>query len=119
TTTKPQKTESSQAKAIVKTAESYIGTKYKFGGIDKKGMDCSGLVYTVFKENGITLPRTSTEQSKLGEAVYIGELQAGDLIFFGEKAGSKKIAHAGIVSFSDGKTVRFIHASTSKGVRED
>lgn len=116
---KPQKTESAQATAIVKSAKSYVGTKYKYGGTDKKGMDCSGLVYTVFQENGISLPRTSTEQSKLGKAVYIGELQAGDLIFFGERSGSKKIVHAGIVSYSDGNVVRFIHASTSKGVRED
>lgn len=108
-----------QGEAIVKTAESYIGTKYKLGGLDKKGLDCSGLVYVVYQEYGITLPRTSEAQSHLGKAVYIGELQAGDLIFFASKDGHKKISHAGIVSFSDGKTVKFIHASTSKGVRED
>ena len=119
TTTNPKSNSTSQGLTIVKSAKKYIGTKYKYGGIDSKGMDCSGLVYAVFKENGITLPRTSTEQSKKGTAVYIGELQAGDLIFFGGKSGSKKIVHAGIVSYSDGKIVKFIHASSSKGVRED
>lgn len=120
TITKPSKTVDSQvAIDIVKSAEDYIGTKYKSGGMDKKGMDCSGLVLSVFNENGFALPRNSEEQSKVGKGVYIGELQKGDLIFFGDRAGAKRVSHVGIVSFSDGKEVRFIHASTSKGVRED
>jgi cell wall-associated NlpC family hydrolase len=120
TTTRPNNTEDSQvAKDIVKSAEGYIGTKYQSGGMDKKGMDCSGLVISVFNENGFALPRNSEEQSKVGKAVYIGELQKGDLIFFGDSKGAKKVSHVGIVSFSDGKEVKFIHASTSKGVRED
>ena len=109
---------SSKGVAIVKTARKYIGTKYKYGGVSKSGIDCSGLIYMVFKEHNMTMPRVSREQATKGKAVYIGELKAGDLIFFGARNGSKKITHAGIVSYSNGKDVKFIHSSSSKGVME-
>ena len=102
----------------MKTAKSYYGTKYKYGGITKKGIDCSGLIYMVFQEHDMTMPRISREQAKKGKAVYIGELKAGDLIFFGATNGSKNITHAGIVSYSNGKDIKFIHSSSSKGVME-
>lgn len=108
----------SEGDEIVSIAKRYLGTKYKYGGIDKKGMDCSGLIYAVYQEKGKSLPRVSSEQAKQGKAVYIGELKAGDLIFFGARAGSKKITHAGIVSYSDGKVVKIIHSSSSRGVIE-
>ena len=110
--------ESSEGEKIVKTAKKYLGTKYKYGGITKKGLDCSGLIYVTFQEHGMTLPRISRDQAKEGKAVYIGELEAGDLIFFGATKGSKKITHAGIVSRREGKQVYFLHSSSSKGVIE-
>lgn len=124
TTTKSTSSSSSSSSSkkgdnVVKIARSYIGTKYKYGGITKKGIDCSGLSYNVYKEIGITLPRTSSAQSGVGKRVYIGEVVKGDLIFFGASPGSKRITHIGIVSYSNKGTVKMIHASSSKGVRED
>ena len=110
---------SKKADNIIKIARSYIGTKYKYGGLTRKGIDCSGLSYNVFKDVGLVLPRTSTAQSQVGKRIYIGEVVKGDLIFFGAKPSSKKITHIGIVSYSNNGTVRMIHASSSKGVRED
>lgn len=120
-TSTPQTTNSSskEGENIVKIARSYIGTKYKYGGITRKGMDCSGLAYNVYKDIGVTLPRSSSAQSEVGKRVYIGEVVKGDLIFFGATKGSKKITHIGIVSYSNNGTVKMIHASSSKGVRED
>jgi len=110
---------SAEANKVVSTAKSYIGTKYKTGGTTKKGMDCSGLALTAYQSVDIQLPRTSSEQSKFGKRVYIGELQPGDLVFFGANKGSKKVNHVGIITSVSEKSILFVHASTSSGVRED
>ncbi|WP_313791274.1 C40 family peptidase [Lacinutrix neustonica] len=52
------------AKDIIKNAEKYEGTRYKYGGTTKKGMDCSGLIYTAFKEEHVTIPRVSHAMAK-------------------------------------------------------
>lgn len=120
-TNKPESTYKSNPKAdeVVSVAKSYLGTRYKYGGTDKRGMDCSGLVCTSYKAIGITLPRTSNEQSNFGDRIYIGELQPGDLVFFGAKPNSSKITHVGMITSTDGKMIVFVHSSTSSGVRED
>ncbi len=107
------------AELVLRSARSYIGTKYKLGGTNALGMDCSGLLYSVFKEYDITLPRTSLEQSKVGEVISLKNVKVGDMIFFTDKKDGRNVNHAGIISFSHNGEVKFIHASTSKGVRED
>lgn len=103
----------------VRAAKSFSGTKYKYGGMDKKGMDCSGLMHLSYKSAGVDLPRTSHAQSNVGKRVYVGELIPGDLIFFGAQPGSKKITHVGLVSYSHDGEIKFMHASSSRGVVED
>lgn len=118
TTTKTEK-HSGAANSIVKTARNYIGTPYKYGGIDNKGMDCSGLVFTCFKSQHIALPRSSKEQSLVGQEVEVSEMRPGDLVFFCEKKGKKVVDHVGIVSEVNGKKdIKFIHSSTKLGVVE-
>ncbi len=98
---------------VIATAKKYIGTPYKFGGTTPKAFDCSGYLQYVFKEHGMAVPRTADEQFKLGKSARTSELEAGDLVFFETyEAGA---SHCGIY-LGDGK---FIHASTSKGVRID
>ena len=99
--------------AVIATAKKYIGTPYKFGGTTPKAFDCSGYLQYVFKENGMMLPRTADEQFKLGRNAKTAELEAGDLVFF--ETYEKGASHCGIY-LGGGK---FIHASTSKGVRID
>jgi cell wall-associated NlpC family hydrolase len=65
----------------------------------------------------LPLPRTADAQAQQGQPIK-GKLQPGDLVFFQEPK-AKKITHVGIVSHTAGEEVYFIHASTSKGVRED
>lgn len=107
---------STAATNVVSNAKQFDGVQYKYGGTSKKGMDCSGLVYTSFKQENIALPRTTTLLSKTGNWVDIKKVQKGDLLFFATKKNSRTINHVGIVTESRVGNVEFIHASTSKGV---
>ncbi len=107
---------SKQARSIIDHAKKFKGVKYKYGGTSKKGMDCSGLVYTSFKANAITLPRTTSDLSKTGDWVDLKKVAPGDLVFFATRKNSRKVNHVGIVTYARPGHVEFIHASTSKGV---
>lgn len=67
---------------VVQAARGYLGTPYKWGGTSRQsGLDCSAFVQSAFKDIGISLPRTTYEQVKVGHAVGLHELQPGDVIF--------------------------------------
>ncbi|WP_394338007.1 C40 family peptidase [Chryseobacterium lactis] len=101
---------------VLKDAEKYLGTPYKFGGNTSSGFDCSGFTVKVFEENDFNLPRRSSDQADAGKNIDIKEVKPGDLLFFAT-AGGSRVSHVGIVHDigPDGE-VKFIHASTSKGV---
>lgn len=101
---------------LLKDAQKYLGAPYKYAGNTSSGFDCSGLVTKVFDENSYKLPRRSEDQSNQGTAIKIKEAKPGDLVFFAT-AGGSKVTHVGIVHDigNDGE-IKFIHASTSKGV---
>lgn len=105
---------------IIETARKYTGTPYRSGGTDRRGMDCSGLIITSFKEVGLQMPRISWQQAEVGKEIRLRDARPGDLVFFVTgKKGAAPINHAGIVTRIKGNEIWFIHASTSKGVRED
>ncbi|HXV13541.1 MAG TPA: C40 family peptidase [Candidatus Krumholzibacteria bacterium] len=98
---------------VVELAEQFLGTPYRSGGTTSNGVDCSGLTYAVFREVGVTLPRGSDDQARVGAPVTRDELAPGDLIFFGS---SSNVSHVGIYAGGG----EFIHASTrSRSVRFD
>lgn len=101
---------------ILKDAEKYLGAPYKYAGTTSAGFDCSGYTGKVFGENNLQLPRRSSDQANAGEKIDIKNAKPGDLVFFATSGGSK-VSHVGIVHDigNDGE-VKFIHASTSKGV---
>lgn len=104
---------------VVSRARSYVGTPYKFGGTTTLGMDCSGLLMRSFESIDIYIPRTSKEQSKLGNKVTIGDLKEGDLVFFKTMKRKGRVTHAGLVTDARKKDqIMFIHASSSRGVIE-
>jgi cell wall-associated NlpC family hydrolase len=97
---------------LITTARRYLGVRYVYGGETSRGFDCSGFVYFLYRTvEGITLPRTSSEQAGSGTAVKKEDLQPGDLVFF-RTGRSTRINHAGIY-IGDGN---FIHASSGGGV---
>jgi len=94
---------------LLKTAKSFMGIPYLWGGNSSKGFDCSGFSQTVYKSQGILLPRDANMQVNLGERILPDEefskVKEGDLLFFGPN--EEKITHVGI---SIGGPL-FIHSS--------
>ena len=70
------------AAGIVRAARSLIGTPYRAGGADPRGMDCSGLVSHVYEQAGLQVPRTALTQQQAAVRVEWAELEPGDLLFF-------------------------------------
>lgn len=102
--------------AIIDYAKTFRGVKYKYGGDSKKGMDCSGLIYTSFKENDISMPRTTKDLAVSGKWIDLKKVKEGDLLFFATNKNSRKVNHVGIVTRVNKKEISFIHASSSRGV---
>lgn len=92
--------------ALVETAQRYVGVPYEWGGVNADaGFDCSGLTMSVYRLNGLELPRTSYDQFKNGTFVAKEDLQPGDLVFFDTRRLGR-VSHVGIY-IGEGK---FIHA---------
>jgi len=91
-------------------AERWAGAPHQLGGTTTRGVDCSGLVQSVYaNEFGYEVPRTTEEQVRTGRSVSRSQLQPGDLVFFRPEW---KERHVGIY-VGDGE---FLHASASEGV---
>jgi probable lipoprotein NlpC len=90
----------------------WIGTPYRWGGVDHRGVDCSAFVRAIYKESiGIELPRDARDQSARGRPVARSELKPGDLVFF-DTLDRGRITHVAIY-IGEGLIA---HASSSKGV---
>ena len=77
-----------------KTAKGFLNSPYLWGGKTKNGIDCSGLIQSVYKTINKILPRDSKDQSKIGNEVY-ENFEVGDLGFFGKN--KENITHVGIL----------------------
>lgn len=102
---------------LFKKGFSYLGVPYRLGGTDSYGLDCSGLLFTMYESSFFQIPRTTSQQLEFGLPVSIDQIQLGDWVFFSNQ--SRIINHVGIVSNIKKDSILFLHASTSKGVRED
>jgi lipoprotein Spr len=99
-----------QAK-MMREISKMMGVRYKLGGDDQNGIDCSAYTMLVYKNSiGKPLPRTSTEQSKDGLSVSYEDLKFGDLVFFNTTGESA--SHVGIYLGDE----LFAHASVTLGV---
>ena len=104
-------TASAKGAAVVAYGKQFIGTPYVWGGTNlNTGVDCSGFVYAVYKNFGITLSRSSASMTSNGVEVSKANLQAGDLVFF-NTGGNSSISHVGIYC-GDGT---YVHSTDGKG----
>ena len=102
------------SKALVETSKRFMGVPYLWGGTSAKGMDCSGFTKTVYFLNGMIIPRDASQQVHIGKPIddlgNFDSLEAGDLLFFGNKATDatkEKVVHVGMWIGNN----EFIHAS--------
>ena len=94
---KPKITCKAKRKNIEKLLLSYLGKPYVWAEEGPDAFDCSGLTYNIYGKMGIMIPRTASEQSKMGKHISFSDLHYGDLIFFGpSNRRSKRINHVGI-----------------------
>jgi probable lipoprotein NlpC len=101
-------------KALYKFITEWTGVKYRLGGLDKSGIDCSGFALLLEKDiYGLKLPRRSMEQAGVIENKNMNQLKEGDLIFF--SFGGGEIDHVGVYLNKD----YFVHASPSRGIIVD
>ena len=95
---------------LLKYIDEWYGTRYRYGGTTKSGIDCSAFVQAIYLSAfGMTLPRTARDQYRGCHIVSATEMKTGDLVFFNTTGG---ISHVGIYLQNN----KFIHASTSFGV---
>ena len=95
-----------QTATLKKTAYSFLGARYQFGGTRRNSLDCSSFVQQVFRDMSVSLPRTAREQFTVGDAVVTSNLQKGDLVFFHTYA--RFPSHVGIYLGGN----KMIHASS-------
>ncbi|MFI5453224.1 C40 family peptidase [Pedobacter sp. UC225_61] len=103
-----------KSKDLYRFITDWTGVKYRLGGMDKSGIDCSGFALLLEKNiYGHTLPRRSKDQAEAIKKKSKDNLEEGDLIFF--SFGGNEVDHVGVYLNSN----FFVHASTTRGVVVD
>ncbi|MCU0822003.1 MAG: C40 family peptidase, partial [Spirochaetes bacterium] len=99
--------EQDRREKIVRTAEKYVGIKYRYGGTTLFGFDCSGFVQFIYAKHGLEIPRGSDEQYDSARKISIRNAVPGDLVFF--RINGSGVSHVGIYIGNN----RFIHSPRS------
>lgn len=105
----------SKAEFLIAKASENLGARYRSGGTTPAGFDCSGLMFSTFKNIDMVLPRSSYDMAKYGVKIDKSQAQKGDLIFF-STFGRGRVSHVGMVTEVLDDEIRFIHSSTQSGV---
>ena len=108
---------------LIAAAKSWIGTPYVYGGTSKAGVDCSGFTQGVYQSLGVNIGRDTSAQFKSGQRVGldgnwqadVGQLQPGDLIFYGEPGASGPNAHV-VMYIGNGQIIQAAHSGTNVAV---
>lgn len=105
---------------MTKYADKFQGVPYVWGGTKPDGFDCSGFVRYVFAKFDMSLYQNSTGLAEVGYDVDVQQAYVGDLIFFTRSTSNgAPVGHVGIVVSNDENGIRFIHASSSRGITYD
>lgn len=105
---------------LIEAANRHLGTRYRRGGKNPGGFDCSGFTSYIFRQFGVNLSASSRAQFGQGTSVDTDDVQPGDLLFF-KGSRSRSIGHVAIAIDNDPDTgdITFIHAAVKGGIRID
>ena len=95
---------------VLAAGRRFLRVMYLAAGVTGRGLDCSGLTWTVYRRFGITLPRDAADQAALGEQIDLAGLLPGDLMFF-RKDDSGFVYHVGICAEVMDGWPSMLHAS--------
>lgn len=101
--------ENEYRRTLIEQANELIGVKYKYGGTDATGFDCSGFTQYLYKAIGIELPHNANLQSKMGKTISLEESKAGDLVFFGS---NNRVYHAGVIYDNKDGEIELVHCAS-------
>jgi len=106
-----------QRDKVVNYAKKQLGVKYLYGGMSSKGFDCSGFTKYVFSHFGYDVPRVSRDYAKTGTKISVKNTKRGDILLFtGSNKHKRVTGHLGIVVSNKNSVIKFIHASSSRGI---
>ena len=95
---------------LLSSVDEWYGTRYRYGGTTKSGIDCSAFVQTIYLSAfAVSLPRTARDQYRYSRIISATEMKTGDLVFFNTTGG---ISHVGIYLQNN----KFVHSSAAYGV---
>jgi len=100
-------------KNIEQFAKKQVGVKYKYGGKNPKGFDCSGFTSYVYNKFDIAVSPSSKLQSRQGKSVNLKWAKKGDLLFFGRGG---KVSHVALILENKRDGIHVIHSTSSRGV---
>lgn len=104
-----------KAEFLISKASENLGARYRSGATGNGGFDCSGLMFSTFKNIEMTLPRSSRDMAaNAGVRIDKSQAQKGDLIFFATRGSG--VSHVGMITEVAEDEIKFIHSSTSSGV---
>jgi cell wall-associated NlpC family hydrolase len=99
---------------LLEVLDHWYGTRYRFGGESRKGIDCSAFTQAFMRSYlDYKLPRVAAEQYNTCNKIKKKKLRQGDLVFFKTHGPKGGISHVGVYLFND----RFVHSASSTGVR--
>ena len=100
---------------ITEFARQQVGAKYKYGGRNPKGFDCSGFTHYVMARYDVALPTNSGMQSSEGKRIDVDRAKPGDLIFF-KRSKLGKVFHVALIVSNNSEGIKVVHSTSSRGV---